>query len=224
MRRALAAALLAALAWASVPAGAGGDPSTGPFGSVEMHPHPPAGPEPTDLPVRVTFDDRSLLERAHRVLLSFNLHDPAAVTVDFRGISAPNGTVPLVKDERSRSAQPRVIVAGSDLANATSGNATGLEVDAAVETAANGRFHVGFMVIPFDEDWSNLQLDSGGSAELYGYSLLASEGHPAEGLEPPLKGSGNDVPGPGAGLALLAAGGAAVGSRRRSRRDGARGP
>lgn len=221
MTRALAAALLLALASAGVPAAAAG--WTGPLGFVDMRAHPPAGPEPTELPVRVTFDNPSLLERAHRILLSFNVKDPDAVSVDFQGVSAGGKTVPLVKDGRSKPVAPEVIVAGEEVANATGGNGTVLDVDAAVKTHANGRFHVGFLVIPFDEDWSELQADSGESTQLYGYSLLASRGHPTGGLEPPMKGDGNDVPGPGAGLVALAVGGAATLGRSRCR-DGARRP
>lgn len=222
MTRALAAALLLALASAGVPAAAAGG-WTGPLGSVQMRAHPPAGPEPTDLPVRVTFDNPSLLERAHRILLSFNVKDPDAVSVDFKGVSAGDEPVSLVEDGRSKPANPEVIVAGEVVANATGGNGTVLDVDAAVQTHANGRFHVGFLVIPFDEDWSPLRTASGGSTQLYGYSLLASRGHPTGGLAPPMEGKGNDVPGPGAGLAALALGGAAT--LRRSRCwDGARRP
>lgn len=211
MRAVLAVAAVAAVLSAAVPADAAGDPSTNQLGTVEMPAHPPTGPEPRGLPVTVELDDRALLDEANQILLSFNVHDTEAVDVSFDGLTTANGTpVPLVDEDRDRPAQPRVFVDGDALVNAST-----LHVDATVTTHANGRFHVGFMVIPFDDDWETLTLDGGGSAELYGFSVLAADGHAAEGLEPPLRGSGNQVPGPApVALAVAAALTAAVAGSR----------
>lgn len=210
--------LVASLLALAVPANAERDPPSNALGTIEMPAHPSAGPDPVPLRVLVTFEDRELLERSHQVLLSFNVHDTDAVSVDFGGIETANGTpVPIVKDERDKPGQPRVFVNATDLANATA-----IDVNATVETHANGRFHLGFMVIPFNDNWAKLPLGSNGTAELYGFSVLASSGHATEGLDPPLRGSGNLVPGPGAGLAVAAVILAAAWTHRR--RDGDRRP
>lgn len=209
MKRVVGPALVVALLAGGLPASAGSDPSTNALGSIQVHPHPEAGPEPVNLPVTVQFDNRSLLEQSHQVLLAFNVHDPEVLRVAFTSLETANGTdVPLVKDERDNTAQPRVFVEASEIANAT-----GLEANASIQTEANGRFHVGFMVIPFDEDWSKIPLDDEGAAELYGYAILASRGHESGGLQPPLLGSGNQVPGPSALVVLILAAGL---TRRRS--------
>lgn len=218
MKRLAAAMALAALLLAAVPAHAAGDPASNAFGTVEIPAHPQAGPQPVDLPVRVTFDDPALLEETNQIMLAFDIPDPEHVTVTFQGIDTGDGRpVPISKDQRNHSSQPGVFVDAAELENHTA-----LHVNATVATDANGRFPIGFMVIPFDDDWETLSLEDG-TADLYGYAVIASDGHETDGLEPPLRGSGNDVPALGP-LAVVSGLGLAATWRRSGCQDGARRP
>lgn len=219
MKRLAAVFLLAALLLAAAPSKAASDPASNAFGTVEIPAHPPAGPQPVDLSVRVTFEDPALLEETNQIMLAFDLPKPERVTVTFQGIETGDGTpVPITKDQRNNSGQPGVFVDAAELENHTT-----LHVNATVATDANGRFPIGFMVIPFDDDWETLSLGENGTADLYGYAVLASDGHESDGLEPPLRGSGNDVPAPGP-LAVVSGLGLAATWRRFGCSGGARRP
>lgn len=219
MKRLAAILVLAAILLAAVPSKAASDPASNAFGRVEIPARPPAGPQPVDLSVKVIFEDPALLEETNQIMLAFDLPEPEHLTVTVQGIENGNGTpVPIAKDQRNDSAQPGVFVDAAELENHTA-----LHVNATVATDANGRFPIGFMVIPFDDDWKTLSLGENGTADLYGYAVLASDGHETDGLEPPLRGSGNDVPalGPVAVVSVL---GLAATWRRFGCSDGARRP
>lgn len=73
-----------------------------------------------------------------------------------------------------------------------------------------GRFQVGMIVVPFTATWERVQMSNGLDAELYGYTEInVVKATTSESVG--IAGMGNKVPGPGLGLAAVAAAIAALG-------------
>jgi hypothetical protein len=159
------------------------------FGSVAMDAYLQAGKDTASVEARFVLDDLEAIERAANVLFAFNLKGDAA-DVELTSITTPDGKTltPVRTQTVDDGRQPQAHVAPADLLAAAQDGQVEVVLKGLVTVHANGQFHLGAMVIAFDEGWGIVQLDDG-PAQLYGFSMVMATG--LGGGAMPFQGQGN---------------------------------
>jgi hypothetical protein len=231
MHARLPIALLAAAALAALPAAhAAQQPEDVPsdfrngqenlLGRLELPPYLEIGREPRTVQVNLTLADLATVDRAATLMVAFNLKSRDVSLSGERLMAGDRELIPVKEETVRDGLQRQRFFDPSDVLASQQDGRVELTLVGTVAAKANGQFHVGALVIAFDEAWGTLRTEDGASAELYGFTLFSATGLPASALTP-FHGQGNSP----LGIALLAlaaavtlAGAWALASLLRSRR------
>lgn len=179
------------------------------FARIETDPRPIYEGKPTAIEARVVIKNGSGAKDAFIFMFGLNgLSDSVDVKLD--RLTLAGIPVALEKDDRAESrTQPKVWV---NAENVTLGQEFLLE--GTVTAKGNGQFHVGAIVIAFDENYQKFVTPEQEVAEVYAFGLLSATGIDPGPGRPPFEGQGN-VPSVGLLVSLVAVA-ALVFSRRRA--------
>jgi hypothetical protein len=167
------------------------------FARIEMDPRPPYAGPGSPVVARILIKNTSGVRDAAILMFGFNgLSD--AVDIQLRGVGLNGSPLPVDKDERAASRQqPKVWIKP---ANVSAGKE--ITMEGTVTAHGNGQFHVGAIVIAFDETYQKFVTPQQEYAEVYAFGLLRATGVDEGEGRPPFQGQGN-VSGPAWALAVL---------------------